>query len=256
MTKPRPDSDTHPATTPATTPATDAATPATPATPTPKLRELNKRRTREAISHAATRLFIDRGFDRTTIAEVAAAAGVAKMTVTNHFPRKEDLLFDLHEELAGRLARTVADRAPGESALAALRRDCLAALDRHDARLGFAEQAFARTVADSPALLARLRELHEQGETALAEALAGALAEPAHSAPADDAATTVDFESRVAAALLAAVDRAVFAEVFHRVLAGEEHAAVTAAVRPSVIQAFDRLEGPLGNFAVRSDPSR
>ncbi|MFF2750268.1 TetR/AcrR family transcriptional regulator [Kitasatospora sp. NPDC058048] len=207
---------------------------------TPNLRELNKRRTREAISHAATRLFIERGFDRTTIAEVAAAAGVAKMTVTNHFPRKEDLFFDLHEELVVRLAATVSERAPGESALAALRRDCLAGLDRHDARLGFSGPEFARTVFDSPALGARLRELHEQSETALAETLAEAV----HERP-------VGFECRVAAALLAAVDRAVFAEVFRRTLAGEERAAIAAAVRPSALRAYDRLESPLGNFAVR-----
>ncbi|MFE4513985.1 TetR/AcrR family transcriptional regulator [Kitasatospora sp. NPDC056783] len=207
----------------------------------PNLRELNKRRTREAISHAATRLFIERGFDRTTIAEVAAAAGVAKMTVTNHFPRKEDLFFDLHEELAGRLAEAVAERAPGESALAALRRDCLAGLDRQDARLGFSGSAFARTVVDSPALSARLRELHEQSETALAEALAEAV----HEIP-------VGFECRVAAALLAAVDRSVFAEVFRRTLAGEEPTTISAAVRPSAVRAYGRLEGTLGGFAVRT----
>lgn len=255
MTKPR----TKPS--PATAPGTATAT-------APNLRELNKRRTREAISHVATRLFIDQGFDRTTIAEVAAAAGVAKMTVTNHFPRKEDLLLDLHEELAVRPARAVAARAPGESALAALRRDCLSALDRHDPRLGFAEPAFARTVAESPALLARLRELHEQSETTLAEALAEAAhPEPATAGRAEDTDTThdatdtdtdtdtapIDFESRVAAALLAAVDRSVFTEVFRRVLAGEEHPAITAAVRPSAVLAFDRLESALGGFAVRPD---
>ncbi|MFE6052714.1 TetR/AcrR family transcriptional regulator [Kitasatospora sp. NPDC056446] len=207
---------------------------------TPNLRELNKRRTREAISHAATRLFIDQGFERTTIAEVAAAAGVAKMTVTNHFPRKEDLFFDLHEELVDRLARAVAERAPGESALAGLRRACLAGLDRHDPRLGFSGPDFARTVAESPALTARLRELQDQGEAALAEALAEAV----HERP-------VGFESRVAAALLAAVDRAVFAEVFRRTLADEGHAAAAAAVRPSAVRAFDRLESALGGFAVR-----
>ncbi|MGW3041349.1 TetR/AcrR family transcriptional regulator [Kitasatospora sp. NPDC001159] len=209
---------------------------------TPNLRELNKRRTREAISHAATRLFLEQGFDRTTIAEVATAAGVAKMTVTNHFPRKEDLFFDLHEELVLRLARTVAGRAPSESALAALRRDCLAALDRHDPRLGFSGQDFARTITESPALGARLRELNEQGEAALA----AALAEAVHAIP-------VDFESRVAAALLAAVDRAVFTEVFRRTLAGEEHAAIAVAVRPWAARAFDRLEGALGSYAVRAD---
>ncbi|MFF0413933.1 TetR/AcrR family transcriptional regulator [Kitasatospora sp. NPDC004745] len=240
---------------------------------TPNLRELNKRRTREAISHAATRLFIDQGFERTTIAEVAAAAGVAKMTVTNHFPRKEDLLLDLHEELVGRLARAVDERAPGESALAALRRDCLGGLDRHDPRLGFSGRAFARTITDSPALVARLRELHEQGEAALAEALAAAGAAGSGTADGDSTGSTgshatgaatdstaipgsapVDFESRVAAGLLAAVDRTVFTEVFHRVLAGEEAGAIAAAVRPSAVRAFDRLEGALGTFAVRPGP--
>ncbi|MFJ7276492.1 TetR/AcrR family transcriptional regulator [Kitasatospora sp. NPDC098663] len=228
---------------------------------TPTLRELNKRRTREAISHAATRLFIDQGFDRTTIAEVATAAGVAKMTVTNHFPHKEDLLLDLHEEIVGRLARAVAERAPGESALAALRRDCLAGLDRHDPRLGFSGPAFARTVADSPALVARLRELHEQSEAALAEALAEATrpttatGTPPGTSPdipvGTPAGPPVDFESRVAAGLLAAVDRTVFTEVFRRLLAGDEAAAIRAAVRPSAVRAFDRLEGALGTFAVR-----
>ncbi|MFD7582687.1 hypothetical protein ACFV61_30310, partial [Kitasatospora sp. NPDC059817] len=61
----------------------------------------------------------------------------------------------------------------------------------------------------------------------------------------------VDFESRVAAGLLAAVDRTVFTEVFRRLLAGDEAAAITAAVRPSAVRAFDRLEGALGTFAVR-----
>ncbi|MEE1783747.1 TetR family transcriptional regulator [Streptomyces sp. SP17BM10] len=209
---------------------------------TPNLRELNKRRTREAISHAATRLFIDRGFERTTIAEVAAAAGVAKMTVTNHFPRKEDLLLDLHEQIVARHARAVADRAPGESALAALRRACLAEIDRHDAAIGFSGEAFARTIAESPALTARLRELHEQSETALAIALT----EAAHVPPGD-------FECRVAAGLLAAVPRAVSTEVFRRTLAGEDHGAIAAAVRPSAARAFDRLEGALGDFAIRAD---
>ncbi|MFD4400564.1 TetR/AcrR family transcriptional regulator [Kitasatospora sp. NPDC058478] len=226
----------------------------------PTLRELNKRRTREAISHAATRLFIEQGFDRTTIAEVATAAGVAKMTVTNHFPRKEDLLLDLHEEIVGRLARAVAERAPGESALAALRRDCLAGLDRHDPRLGFSGPAFARTVADSPALVARIRELHEQSETALAETLAEATRPTTTGTPpgaspdapgGTPAGPPVDFESRVAAGLLAAVDRTVFTEVFRRLLAGDEAAAITAAVHPSAVRAFDRLEGALGTFAVR-----
>src|SRR3954454_25011443 len=100
------------------------------------LREMKKQQTRQSISHQATRLFLRHGFDRVTIADVAAAAQVAKMTVTNYFPRKEDLALDLHEVFVALLARTVADREPGESALAALRRGFLRAVAKHDAVIG------------------------------------------------------------------------------------------------------------------------
>ena len=58
----------------------------------------DKQRTRERISQVATALFLERGFSEVTVAEVAAAAGVSKVTVFAHFPRKEDLLLDLAPE--------------------------------------------------------------------------------------------------------------------------------------------------------------
>ena len=99
------------------------------------LREQHKQQTRAAISAAATRLFIERGFDQVTITHVAEAAGVAKMTVTNYFPRKEDLVFDQADAVIGQLARTIGSRAAGESYLAAVRRAYLARAGpcgRHD----------------------------------------------------------------------------------------------------------------------------
>src|SRR5882724_11628902 len=86
------------------------------------LRERKKRETRQAISDVATMLFLERGFDQVTIAEVAQAAGVSKMTVTNYFPRKEDLIFDRADAIIASLAQAVAERAAGESMLAAVRR--------------------------------------------------------------------------------------------------------------------------------------
>ena len=50
--------------------------------------------TREEIAQSARRLFLERGFDAVTVAEVARAADVAVQTVFNHFPTKEDLFFD------------------------------------------------------------------------------------------------------------------------------------------------------------------
>ena len=58
----------------------------------PGLRERKKQRTRELIAESARRLFVKRGFERVTVAEVARAAEVSEATVFNYFPTKEDLL--------------------------------------------------------------------------------------------------------------------------------------------------------------------
>src|SRR5690606_32469984 len=121
------------------------------------LRARKKQQTKEQISHRATELFLERGFDKVTIAEIAAAADVAKMTVTNYFPRKEDLALDLGPVFTGQLAAVVRDRAPGESALAALRAAYLAAVEAQDPVIGFSGKPFATMITDSPALVARLR---------------------------------------------------------------------------------------------------
>src|ERR1043165_277586 len=94
------------------------------------LREAKKRQTRQTLSEVATRLFAEHGFDRVTVAEVAAAANVSKMTVFNYFPRKEDLLFDLQPEAEHLLHQAVRDRQPGETAIAALRRLALRLLEQ------------------------------------------------------------------------------------------------------------------------------
>ncbi|MBT2526572.1 hypothetical protein J7E91_14320 [Streptomyces sp. ISL-99] len=60
------------------------------------------------------------------------------------------------DEFVARLSRTVAGRAEGESALAALRREFLDGVERRDPVMGFSGEVFARVIADSPTLLARL----------------------------------------------------------------------------------------------------
>ena len=87
------------------------------------LRERRKQEARQAISDAAMALFEARGFDEVTISQVAEAAGVSKMTVTNYFPRKEDLVFDRAEVIIRSLADAAATRSPGEGLLTAIRRD-------------------------------------------------------------------------------------------------------------------------------------
>lgn len=55
------------------------------------LRAARTRRTRAAIQTAALRLAAERGFDATTVEDVAAAAGVSRRTVFNYFPAKADM---------------------------------------------------------------------------------------------------------------------------------------------------------------------
>lgn len=62
-----------------------------PAAACPGLRATRARRTRAAIQSAALRLASERGFDATTVEDVAAAAGVSRRTVFNYFPAKADM---------------------------------------------------------------------------------------------------------------------------------------------------------------------
>jgi AcrR family transcriptional regulator len=207
----------------------------------PGLRARNRERNRAAISDVATRLFIARGFDKVTIAEVASAAGVAKMTVTNHFPRKEDLVLDIHEDLVASLAGAVAERAPGESALAALRRHCLTGLRRHDAALGFSGPEFAAMLTGSAPLRARLREIRDHQE----DALAHTLATETHARPAD-------LTPRLAAGHLATIYRVLFTEITNRTLAGEHNPGIAHHLTRPTTHAFDHLRPTLGDYAVRA----
>lgn len=205
------------------------------------LREQKKRQTREAISDHATRLFLERGFDKVTIAEVAAAAGVSKMTVTNYFPRKEDLALDMNEEFIAMAANTVKARDPGESALAALRRNHLAAVAEQSPVIGFAGPQFTGMLLASHALVARLREFHEQREAVLAQALAE-----------ETSAAPDDVTPRAVAAQLIAADRTLFNEILKRTMDGQSNEEIAAAVEKSAERVYDLLEPSLGRYAMKA----
>ncbi len=205
-----------------------------------QLRELKKQQTRQTISHVATALFIERGFERTTIADIAKAARVSKMTVTNYFPRKEDLFFDAADEVVSWPAHTIGRREEGESALEALCRSYLEAAGRHEPLLGRVSPGFARLMDESPALRARLREIYDQQEQALAEALTEAAGEAAG-----------PLESRLAAAQFASVLRVLMEDGRRRSLAGEDEDTFFTGQADAARWAFEQLSPALSGYAVR-----
>ena len=213
--------------------ATDTTSP----TPPAGLRESKKQETRQLISDHATRLFIAQGFEQTTIAEIAAAARVAKKTVTNYFARKEDLALDHQDAFIASLAHTVTARRDGESALTALRRAFADAAAVADPVAGFSGPAFARMIADSPTLSTCLRGLHDQREHALAQALAAAV-----DAPPDD--ITV----RTAAGLLGAVHRILFQRIQDLTLAERPNDEIAETVAAEASRAFDMLQPALARY--------
>jgi AcrR family transcriptional regulator len=89
--------------------------------PTAGHRERKKQQTREAIARAGLDLFVERGYEATTLAEIAEAAGVSTRTIFAYFPSKEDILFCDFEALRDTLAQALAERPGGKDALGTLR---------------------------------------------------------------------------------------------------------------------------------------
>ncbi|WP_033219550.1 TetR/AcrR family transcriptional regulator [Kitasatospora phosalacinea] len=190
------------------------------------LRETKKQQTRTAIADTALPLFLEHGFDRVTVAEVARHAGVSTNTVFNYFPTKEDLFFDRQEEVERHLAALVDPLPPGTCCpAAAVRDDLCAALRRTDPAIGLApgSAAFFRTVEASPALRAREREIGERAEAALAAALP-----PSPDAP-------------LLAGALTGLHRATLRELRRRVLAGDPPPAIAADLAAAAARAFAPL---------------
>lgn len=210
------------------------------------LRELKKEQTRQLIADTAWRLFADQGFDQVSVAEVAREAQVAEATVYNYFRTKEDIFYWRLEAFGARLAEAVANRPPGEPALAAFRRallaegGLLAQAEAGDAQALDRLRTVNQLIAASPALLAREQQALGQA----ASVLVGVLA-------ADTGAASDDLRPQVAAHALIGVHRALLDYVRSRVLGGDDPAGLAAEVRKLTAGAFDLLEQGLCDYAAK-----
>ncbi|MFF1919637.1 TetR/AcrR family transcriptional regulator [Streptomyces sp. NPDC058221] len=128
------------------------------------LRERKKRQTRQYLSDVATGLFLERGFDAVTIAEIARAADVSVNTVYNYFPAKEDLFLDRSRGVVDRLSRYVRGRDKGESAADAVLRELRIQVESVSPTVGLMEgyERFMRVIEGADSLKARLWHVQQE----------------------------------------------------------------------------------------------
>ncbi|MEW1689935.1 TetR/AcrR family transcriptional regulator [Streptomyces sp. NPDC091265] len=206
------------------------------------LRERKKVQTRHRLLAEAMKLFTERGFDQVSVAEIAEAADVSKMTVFNYFDSKEDLVFAPMEEHIGDVARVVRDRAPGESAVAGVRRHFLSAIEERDASVGMSGSSVAlgllQLIQQTPTLLTRAHAFFVRSFDQLTDVLVEEGEEPAI--------------ARIAAAQLIGTRNALITENHRRLLAGESADAIAADAVVLAERGFGLLEKGLGDYATKA----
>jgi AcrR family transcriptional regulator len=134
------------------------------------LRELKRRRTREAIQAEALRLFAEQGYEATTCEQIAAAAEVSPATFFRYFPTKEDVV--LTDDYDALLVEGLRSRPADERPLEALRRAVAAGLGMVTPAEQETIRGRARLIFSVPALRARLYEHQRSHEAMLAAELA------------------------------------------------------------------------------------
>ncbi len=140
--------------------------------------ERRRARIRATIADTALRLFMSRGYDATTVEDVAAAVDLSPRTVFRYFPFKEDMLREaVHFELTELIA-ALRDRPAHEHPADALGRAMVHMWSRMD-KDPEEVRTLLRLISELPRMRGLLVEASRSGQNALAEALAPRLGQPA-----------------------------------------------------------------------------
>ncbi len=138
---------------------------------TPTRRERKKLETRQALEQAALRLFGEKGYDQTTVEDIAEAADVAVRTFFRYFSSKQDVLFgEVVTDRITRLRTELANRPQNEEPLASV----IAVMNLLDFDAEEEKQVFARLelMRRQPTLVTRYLEIIDELRTAVMEFVA------------------------------------------------------------------------------------
>jgi AcrR family transcriptional regulator len=166
------------------------------------LRERKKLQTRETIKRGALRLFAERGYDHTTLAEIAEAANVAPRTIFAYFESKEDILLCGERSFLDELEHKLDERPAGTTTVDALR-EFLSQIPPEDED----DRLRKKVMKENPALKMKAHGGHTRLEPMLAESIAK-----------DLGAKPDDLQPMLAAASVTAA----FMSVRDRIFAAEE----------------------------------
>jgi AcrR family transcriptional regulator len=133
------------------------------------LRGRKRAETHARIQAEAMRLFFERGFDTTTLGDIAAAADVSRRTLFHYFASKEDIVFSAKADFPNHLAEAVGRRPADEPLLDMVENALLDMAARYRSAQA---RDLARLIHDTPALSAGDQAKYEQVERVLAKALA------------------------------------------------------------------------------------
>jgi len=133
----------------------------------PGLRERKKRQTRDTIARVALELFAERGYDETTLAEIADAADVSPRTIFAYFDSKEEILFCDAPAQLDELKDALAHRPEGSTTIDAMR-DLLSSMPPPDELAMLRKQI----VSTDPTLKLKMRARVAELEPVLVESFA------------------------------------------------------------------------------------
>lgn len=138
----------------------------------PGLREITRQAVRTQITETANALFVERGYERTTIDDIAAAVGMSQRSVFRYFPSKEDIVVGKFDLVADGMLGILAARPIDEPVWLSLRRcfDLLVPYVDAPGKRDVAEP-MQRIVFDTPHLLARYLEKLQRMQDAVVTAL-------------------------------------------------------------------------------------